>query len=55
MNKHIELAKRWLAGEEVSAEALQANAAAAYAAAYDARAADYWIKRYEELTNGKEI
>ena len=87
MNKHIELVKKWQ-GEEVSVEALQANAdaawaawadadddayaaepayvaaraaraAAARAAAYDAYAdywadnVDYWVKRYEELTNGK--
>jgi hypothetical protein len=71
-NKFIEVVKRWRAGgEEVSVEALQANAnaanaSAAYAAAYAAAAeaayaalyaadatyaADYWVKRYEELTN----
>ena len=32
MNKHIELVKRWLAGEVVSVEALKANADAAVAA-----------------------
>ena len=85
-NKFIEVVKRWRAGgEEVSVEALQANADAANAAwladdAYDAAAAnaayaaanaaaeaayaalyaadatyaaDYWVKRYEELTNDK--
>jgi len=72
-NKYIEVVKRWRAGEEVSVEALQANAnaanaSAAYAAAYAAAAeaayaalyaadatyaADYWVKRYEELTNDK--
>ena len=68
MNKHIELVKRWLAGEVVSVEALKANAvaadvaadvaaaanAAAAAAAYAAaaEAAAYWVKQYEELVNG---
>ena len=32
MNKHIEVVKRWQAGEEVSVEALKANADAAWAA-----------------------
>ena len=44
MNKHIEVVKKWIAGEEVSVEALQANADAAWAAAEgcaaDADAAD---------------
>ena len=35
MNEHIELVKRYLAGEVVSVEALKANADAAWAA-YDA-------------------
>jgi len=42
-NEHIELVKRWQAGGEVSVEALQANADAAwdvYASAYAAAAAD---------------
>ena len=39
-NKHIELVKRWVAGEAVSVEVLKANAEAAYfAAAYAADAA----------------
>jgi len=67
VNKHIELVKKWLAGEVVSVEALKANAvaadvaadvaaaanAAAAAAAYAAaaEAAAYWVKQYEELTS----
>ena len=82
MNEHIELVKRYLAGEDVTAEELRANsiaAAAAYHAAEAAlsaaaeaaseaadhaahaeaaahaaaayAAADYCVKRYEELTN----
>ena len=106
-NEYIEVVKRWLAGEVVSVEALQANADAAWAAytaeaayvateaeaaakaayvaaaradasarerwhlhkaataavsaadadddAYDADKVDYWVKRYEELINDKEI
>jgi hypothetical protein len=78
MNKHIELVKRWLAGEDVTTEELRANsiaavsraradaaASAAYAAAYaaahatwanargnrgDKKAADHWVKKYEELS-----
>ena len=85
-NEHIEVVKRWQAGEDVSHEALKANAynaeaayvaaaraanaaavnaaRAAYAAARaaytdeyaaaraaDAAGADYWVKRYEELSN----
>mgnify|MGYP003674319262 CR=1 FL=1 len=84
-NKHIELVKKWQAGEVFSIEALRANAEAAEAAAeaaddwafvvrhdhsnrvahaakddahalwaaYDDAEADYWVKRYEELTNEK--
>jgi hypothetical protein len=37
-NEYIEVVKRWLAGEVVSVEALQANADAAWAA-YNAEAA----------------
>jgi len=67
-NEHIEVVKRWQAGEDVSHEALKANAynaEAAYVAAAraanaaavnaaraaDAAGADYWVKRYEELSN----
>ena len=39
-NEHIEVVKRWIAGEEVSVEALRANAEAAADAADAARAAD---------------
>jgi len=82
MNKHIEVVKRWQAGEEVSVEALKANADAAWAVynaeaayvateaeaaaeaayvaaaraedgAYAADKVDYWVKRYEELTDEK--
>ncbi len=61
MNKHIELVKRWQAGEYFSAEALRANAnaaEAAYSAAVNAAeaaawAVEHWVKRYEELTNDK--
>ena len=68
MNEHIELVKRWRAGEVFSGEQLKANAEAAYAAyaavaahalwaasdaAHAAAYADYWVKRYEELTNDK--
>jgi hypothetical protein len=70
MNKHISLVKRYLAGEDVTAEELRANSTAAYAAAHAAAstaahvaastaayadaayaAADYYVKRYEELSN----
>ena len=70
MNEHIELVKRYLAGEDVTSKELRANSAAAHAAAYAAEAAthathaahaeaaaaayaaaDYCVKRYEELTN----
>ena len=68
MNKHIELVKRYLAGEDVTTEELRANSIAAHAAAEAAEAAeaahagaaayadtayaaaDYCVKRYEELT-----
>ena len=66
MNKHIELVKKWLAGEDISVEVLWANseaadivAAAALSAAAGADAgamlisgghATYWVKEYEELT-----
>ena len=65
MNKHISLVKRYLAGEDVTAEELRANsvdaradARAAAAAAADAaarwvvaaaEAAARWVKKYEEL------
>lgn len=42
MNEHIELVKRYLAGEVVSVEALKANADAAKLLSYSAKAsADY--------------
>ena len=55
MNKHIELVEKWLAdNNSVSLEELKANSAAADAAndAADAYAvaADYYVKRYKELT-----
>jgi hypothetical protein len=66
MNKHIELVKKWLADKDsVSLEELEANKKAADAAygacdaAYDdadvsaytnADVAEYWVNRYEELT-----
>ena len=37
-NEHIEIVKRWLAGEVFSAETLTANADAAWDAAEDAQA-----------------
>ena len=40
MNSHIELVKRWLAGEDVSNEELRANSVAAVSRAYSADAAD---------------
>ena len=40
MNSHIELVKRWLAGEDVSNEELRANSLAAFTAATAAAAAD---------------
>ena len=66
-NKYIEVVKRWQAGEVFSVQELMANAEAAAdaedalwddedashataAAANDA--ADHWVKRYEELTDG---
>tara|TARA_R110002167_G_scaffold184597_1_gene385025 strand:+ start:478 stop:690 length:213 start_codon:yes stop_codon:yes gene_type:complete len=68
-NEHIEVVKRWQAGEEVSQTELEDNAeaahalwaasdaahAAAYAAAHASAAsyADRLVKRYEELTNEK--
>ena len=42
-NEYIEMVKAWQAGEAISSEELRANAA---------DAADYWVKRYEELTDG---
>ena len=82
MNEHIELVKRYLAGEDVTAEELRANSIAASAAYHAAEAAlsaaaeaaseaadhaahaeaaahaaaayaaaDYCVKRYEELTS----
>ena len=69
MNKYIEVVKRWKAGEVFSGEQLTANSDAAWVAARaanvayvaaaraarasDADNADYWVKRYEELTNDK--
>ena len=80
MNKHIELVKRYLAGEGVTTEELKANSIAAEAAAEAAAhaaeaadeaathaahaeaaataaaayaAADYCVKRYEELTGDR--
>jgi len=55
MNKHIELVKKWLAdNDSVTQQELDDNrdAAAAYYAAADVVAAnaEYWVKRYEELT-----
>ena len=71
MNKHIELVKRYLAGEAISLKELRANSIAAAAASEAAAeaaahavhaeaavhaaaayaAADYCVKRYEELTS----
>jgi hypothetical protein len=60
-NEHIEVVKRWLAGEVFSVEELKANAARARdveAALWDeenlshvagAAYAAYWAKQYEEL------
>ena len=65
MNKHIELVKKWLDDPtSVSQDELEANSVAAHAAyvaayaadsayaadAYDADAAEYYVKKYEELT-----
>jgi hypothetical protein len=74
-NKHIELVKKWQAGEILSAEEMRANAAdaadaeaadgageravcaanAAWLADHeaDSESVDYWIKKYEEITNEK--
>jgi hypothetical protein len=65
MNEHIELVKKWLADpESVTKQDMEANADAAYAAYAAAaantadyadaalaavNAADYWVKRYNEL------
>ena len=63
-NKFIEVVKRWRAGEAISVEALQANAADAWAAAYvtaayakaadatyaaEAASTDYGVKRHDKL------
>ena len=68
MNKHIELVKKWLdEPNSVTKEELNENAAAAEVAAFAADAADaayytadaseaasaaYWVKKYEEITEG---
>ena len=39
MNKHVELVKRWLAGEDVTTEELRANSIAAVSRAHAAGAA----------------
>ena len=64
MNKHIELAKKWLAdNDSVSQTELQDNftaadcvtAAALSAEVGDARDVAFWVKRYEELTKGGKL
>tara|TARA_B110000483_G_scaffold38842_1_gene48002 strand:+ start:540 stop:695 length:156 start_codon:yes stop_codon:yes gene_type:complete len=51
VNKHIEIVKKWLAGEDVTTEELRANSiAAAHAVTTAADNAYYWVERYEELS-----
>jgi hypothetical protein len=64
MNKHIELAKKWLAdNDSVSQTELENNftaadcvtAAALAAVDADARDVAIWVKRYDELNKGDRI